>query len=68
MDSHSDLAKKTKHSTASDAGKIASAANVGKLILGHFSNRYRSQDDFLKEAKFHFENVELAIEGNEFDI
>ena len=68
MDSHSDLAKKTKHSTASDAGKIASAANVGKLILGHFSNRYRSQDEFLKEAKFHFENVELAIEGNEFEI
>ncbi len=68
LDSHSDLAKKTKHSTASDAAKIANAANVGKLILGHFSNRYRSQDDFLKEAKFHFDNVELAIEGKEFDI
>ena len=68
LDSHADLAKKTKHSTASDAAKIASAANVGKLILGHFSNRYRNQENFLMEAKIHFQNVELAIEGNEFDI
>ena len=68
LDSHSDLAKKTKHSTASDAAKIASAANVGKLILGHFSNRYKNQEKFLLEAKIHFKNVELAIEGTEFDI
>ena len=68
LDSHSDLAKKTKHSTASDAAKIGSAANVGKLILGHFSNRYKSQEKFLSEAKIHFKNVELAIEGTEFDI
>lgn len=68
LDSHADLARKTKHSTASDAAKIASAANVGKLILGHFSNRYRNQENFLMEAKIHFQNVELAIEGNEFDI
>ena len=68
LDLHSDLAKKTKHSTASDAAKIASAANVGKLILGHFSNRYKNQEKFLSEAKIHFKNVELAIEGTEFDI
>ena len=68
LDSHADLAKKTKHSTASDAAKIASAANVGKLILGHFSNRYRNQENFLTEAKIHFQNVELATEGTEFDI
>lgn len=68
LDSHSGLAKKTKHSTASDAAKIARAANVGKLILGHFSNRYKNQENFLKEAKVYFENVFLAIEGMEFDI
>ena len=68
LESHSDLAKKTKHSTASDAAKIASAANVGKLIIGHFSNRYKNQEKFLSEAKIHFKNVELAIEGTEFDI
>ena len=42
-----DLAKKTMHSTASEAAKIASAANVGKLILGHFSNRYKNQENFI---------------------
>ena len=68
LDSHADLARKTKHSTASDAAKIASAAKVGKLILGHFSNRYRNQENFLLEANIHFQNVELAIEGTEFDI
>ena len=68
LDSHADLARKTKHSTASDAAKIASAANVGKLILGHFSSRYRNQENFLMEAKIHFQNVELAIEGTKFDI
>ena len=56
-----DLAKKTMHSTASEAAKIASAANVGKLILGHFSNRYKNQENFLKEAKIHFKNVFLKI-------
>ncbi len=68
LNSHKDLAKKTKHSTASDASKIANAAHVGRLILGHFSNRYRNLEEFLIEAKTHFENVELAIEGTEFDI
>ena len=68
LNSHSDLAKKTMHSTASEAAKIASAANVGKLILGHFSNRYKNQENFLKEAKIHFKNVFLANEGTIFDI
>ena len=68
LDSHCDLAKKTKHSTAAEAAKIARAANVEKLILGHFSNRYKNLEKFLDEAKIHFKNVELAIEGTEFDI
>ena len=68
LESHSDLAKKTMHSTASEAAKIASAANVGKLILGHFSSRYKNQENFLKEAKIHFKNVFLAGEGTIFDI
>ena len=68
LNSHADLARKTKHSTASDAAKIAQAANVGRLILGHFSNRYKNQEKFIKEAIIYFKNVELALEGTEFDI
>jgi len=30
-----------KHSTAREAGEIARKASVGKLLLGHYSNRYK---------------------------
>lgn len=52
-----DLAKKTGHSTALQAGKIAKQAQVGKLILGHFSNRYPDYQVFADEAKQEFENT-----------
>ena len=46
-----DLAHKTGHSTAEQAAKIAKKAKVGKLIMGHFSNRYTQLDDLLAEAR-----------------
>lgn len=66
LDSHEELAKLTKHSTASDAAKIAKKANVKSLILGHFSARYKNKNEFLNEAKPYFDNVELAEEGKIF--
>ncbi len=66
LDSHKELAKLTKHSTASQAAKIAKKAKVGKLILGHFSGRYRSKKNFLKEAEAYFDNVEIAEDGKTF--
>ena len=66
LDSHEELAKLTKHSTASDAAKIAKKANVKSLILGHFSPRYKDKSKFLNEAKPYFNNVELAEEGKIF--
>ena len=59
----SDLAKKTLHSTASDAAKIAKAANCQKLLLGHFSSRYKNLDKFIDESSKIFKNVDLAYEG-----
>lgn len=53
------IAKKTGHSTALEAGKIAFKANVKKLILGHFSNRYSDYNLFLIEAKSIFKNTFL---------
>ena len=44
------LADYTGHSTALEAAKIARKANVKKLILGHFSNRYNDLSVFLNEA------------------
>ena len=66
LDYHKELAKLTKHSTASDAAKIAKKANVKSLILGHFSARYKNENEFLNEAKPYFDNVELAEEGKIF--
>lgn len=62
------LAPKTKHATAKEAATIAKEANVGLLILGHFSTRYKSLDLFKEEAKTIFANVELADDGKEFDL
>ncbi len=62
------LAKTTMHSTAIQAGRIAKAANVKKLIIGHFSSRYTNLNDFKEEAQELFENTELAAAGKEFDV
>lgn len=61
-----DLCKKTKHSTAEQAAIIAKEANVGKLIVGHYSSRYNNTEEFKKEAQTVFKNVELAEVGATF--
>lgn len=61
-----DRAQKTYHTTARQAAELAREANVGKLILGHFSTRYRDLSPLLTEAKAYFPNAELAIEGQKF--
>ncbi|MEQ6124722.1 ribonuclease Z [Pseudotenacibaculum sp. MALMAid0570] len=63
-----DLAKKTKHSTAKQAAKIAEASNVKKLILGHYSSRYSDVSLFKKEAEEIFEDVILADAGKKISI
>lgn len=52
-------ASKTLHSTAKQAAEIARDANVGKLLLGHFSSRYKSLDSFTIEANEVFPNSHL---------
>ena len=66
LEKHVHLAKKTKHSTALQASKIAKAANVNKLILGHFSARYKDLNEFKIEAQSNFKNTFLAQEGELF--
>ena len=56
-------AKQTGHSTARQAAQIAKAANVKKLILGHFSARYTDNLILLNEARNVFPNTILANEG-----
>ncbi len=61
-------AEMTQHSTALQAGKIAKAAVVKKLLLGHLSSRYKSSEEHISEAKEAFGNVEMAIEGAVYDV
>ena len=65
---HENFAKKTFHSTAEQAALIAKKSNVKKLILGHFSTRYKDLTLFLKESKSIFQNVDLALENKIFTI
>ncbi|HMJ45740.1 MAG TPA: ribonuclease Z, partial [Ferruginibacter sp.] len=51
------------HCTTVQAGEIAKLACVKRLLIGHFSSKYESLDEFLIETKEVFENTELAIEG-----
>jgi ribonuclease Z len=56
------------HSTTIQAGAIAALAKVKKLLIGHFSSKYESLDEFLTETKEVFENTALAIEGTCYEI
>lgn len=68
LEKHAHLAPKTKHSTAKEAAQIAKMANVGKLILGHYSTRYDDLEEFIREASPIFENVHLGDDGKTFKI
>lgn len=63
-------AKERGHSTALEAGKIASLAQVKQLVIGHFSSRYDGdgETELLDEAKSVFENTELAKERKIFEL
>lgn len=63
-----DRAKETFHSTASQAATIAKEAGVRRLIIGHFSARYKNLYPLLEEAKSVFPETTLAIEGDRFSI
>jgi len=66
MSDEADKARDTYHSTASQAASLAVLAKAKRLLLGHFSARYRELSPILEEARGIFPNAELAIEGNEY--
>ncbi|MCF4102824.1 ribonuclease Z [Gillisia sp. M10.2A] len=66
LEEHKHLAAPTKHSTAIEAATLAKEANVGTLILGHYSTRYSDIELFRKEANTIFQKVELADDGRNF--
>lgn len=63
LKSDADKAAARYHSTTVQAASIAKNAGVKKLLIGHFSARYESLDNFLAEAYSVFKDTELALEG-----
>ena len=64
---HASKAKEHMHSTAAQAAQIAKDASVEKLIIGHFSSRYKDSTILLEEALSVFGPTVLAQEGMEVE-
>jgi ribonuclease Z len=62
------MARKTMHSTATDAARCALDAKVAKLVIGHFSSRYKNTDVLLNEARDLFLGTYIAQEGMVFEV
>ena len=60
LDAEEDLARRYRHLTARQAGWIAAEANARRLVLTHFSQRYRSETPFVAEAGAVFADVVAA--------
>ena len=60
--SHEEKAKLFKHMTSQEAAQIAGQAEVKKLVLTHFSQRYKTINDIEEEAKTIFTNTSCAYD------
>ncbi|MDR2293518.1 MAG: ribonuclease Z [Prevotellaceae bacterium] len=62
------MAKQTGHSTTVQAAETAKQAKVKKLIIGHFSSRYKDLSQLLNEARNVFPETYLAKENDVYEI
>jgi ribonuclease Z len=63
-----DRANETYHTTALQAAEVAIKTHAKKLLIGHFSARYKTLTELLDEARSIFPETELAIEGKTFAV
>lgn len=66
MEIHIQAATDKFHSTARQAAQLALTSHARRLIIGHFSARYKNPDGLLEEAKAVFPDTEVAAEGKVF--
>ena len=67
-DDMKERAYETNHSTAKEAAELANNANIGELILTHFSTRYKDENVLLDEAKKIHESTIAANDLMEIEI
>lgn len=68
LDNLRDRAELRFHSTTRQAAMIAKKAGVKKLLIGHFSSKYDTLEEFEAEAREVFPETELALEGVAYTI
>ena len=61
-------ANATTHSSTKDAADIAIAAEVKKLVVGHISSRYKTNEEHLSELKELFINSDVVEDGMCIDL
>lgn len=68
--SHTDkkLARETSHTTARQAAELARDINAGRLLMGHFSSRYKDTGILSAEAREIFAESYAVRDGEKFDI
>lgn len=67
-DAERKLARERGHSTTTEAAKAALQAAAGRLIIGHYSSRYKDVNVLLEESRKIFPNTYTADEGVTFTL
>jgi len=62
------LAHETYHTTARQAAELAAEAGAGKLIIGHFSSRYKDLSSLEAEARKIFPGTIAVNDGDRFEV
>ncbi|MBR2332525.1 MAG: ribonuclease, partial [Alistipes sp.] len=62
------LAKERGHSSTVDAAKVADMAKAGRLLIGHFSSRYKDLEALREECREIFPATEIARERETYHI
>ena len=62
------MAKKTGHSTTLQAATIAKKADVKRLLIGHYSQRYKDLNTLLNETQEVFPDSHLTYPGMLVDL
>jgi len=62
------LATETTHTTCHQAAEIAAKAGAGKLLMGHFSSRYKNMELFEEEARHVFKESYSVNDGDVYAV
>ena len=62
------LAHETYHTTAQQAAEVAIEAGVGRLLIGHFSSRYKDISQLEDEARSIFPGTSAVNDGDRFEV